>query len=321
MKAIVYEKYGPPDVLELRELETPLPADNELLIKVHATTVSPVDWHFRSGRPFLARLLAGGLLKPKITILGFDIAGEIESAGKDVRKLKVGDPVYAIVPVGANGATAQYICVSEKDVIKKPVSLTYEEAAAVPTASTIALAFLKAGGIQSGQRVLINGASGGLGTFALQLARYFGAEVTGVCSTPNLKMVRSLGADEVIDYTSTDFTRNGQTYDLIFDAAGKSTFPRCKASLTREGVYVSTMVTFQILRYMLLTAFIGSKKAKSAKPSVSVEDLKLINDLIEAGKVKPVIDRCYAMEQIAEAHIYAETGHARGKIIVTVAAK
>jgi NADPH:quinone reductase-like Zn-dependent oxidoreductase len=321
MKAIVYEKYGPPDVLELRELETPLPADNELLIKVHATTVSPVDWHFRSGRPFLARLLAGGLLKPKITILGFDIAGEIESAGKDVRKLKVGDPVYGIVPVGANGATAQYICVSEKDVIKKPVSLTYEEAAAVPTASTIALAFLKAGGIQSGQRVLINGASGGLGTFALQLARYFGAEVTGVCSTPNLKMVRSLGADEVIDYTSTDFTRNGQTYDLIFDAAGKSTFPRCKASLTREGVYVSTMVTFQILRYMLLTAFIGSKKAKSAKPSVSVEDLKLINDLIEAGKVKPVIDRCYAMEQIAEAHIYAETGHARGKIIVTVAAK
>ncbi len=254
----------------------------------------------------------------KKTILGFDIAGEIESVGRDVQRLKKSDQVYGLVPCGSNGASAEYICVSEKDVIKKPVNMTYVETAAVPTASTVALAFLKSGGIHSGQRVLINGASGGLGTFAVQLAKYFGTEVTAVCSTSNLEMVRSLSADVVIDYTKNDFTRNGQTSDLIFDAVGKNTFPNCKGSLNRKGVCISTILTFQILLYMLWTTVIGSKKAKFAIPRVTIEDLKFVNKLIKAGKVKPVIDRCYTLEQVAEAHIYAETGHAKGKIILTV---
>lgn len=318
MKAIIYRKYGCPDVLELADIEKPVPKDDEVLIKVHATTVSPVDWHFRSGTPFLARKMAGGFLKPKIVILGFDIAGEIESAGRNVQRLKGGDQVYGLVPLGANGANAEYICVSEKNVIPKPGNMTYEEAAAVPTASTVALRFLRAGSIQSGQRILINGASGGLGTFAVQLAKSFGTEVTAVCSTANLEMVRSLGADEVIDYTKEDFTERGQTYDLIFDAIGKNSFPNCKKCLTQKGVYISTILTFQIFLYMLWTLFTG-RKAKFAIPKVTIEDLSFVNDLIEARKVKPVIDRCYSLEEIAEAHRYAETGHTKGRIIVRVA--
>ena len=319
MKAIVYEKYGSPDVLELKEIEKPAARNTEVLIKVHATSVGPTDVHFRSGAPFLARVMAGGLLKPKITILGLDIAGEIESVGKHVQRLKAGDHVYGFVPVGANGATAEYICVPENHVMPKPANMTMIEAAAVPTAATIALRFLQIGGIQCGQRILINGASGGIGTFAVQLAKSFGTDVTGVCSTVNMEMVRSLGADDVIDYTQEDFTKNGQTYDLIFDAVGKSSFPNCQQSLARKGVYVSTILTFQVLFDMVWTSVIGSRKAKFTIPKITLDDLHLVHDLIEAGKVKSVIDKCYPLEQTAAAHRHSETGHAKGKIIVTVA--
>jgi 2-desacetyl-2-hydroxyethyl bacteriochlorophyllide A dehydrogenase len=321
MKAIVYEKYGSPDVLELKEIEKPAPGDTDVLIKVHATSVGPTDTHFRSGTPFLARFMAGGLLKPKITILGLDIAGEIESAGKHVRQSKTGDQVYGFVPVRANGATAEYICVPEHHVRPKPANMTMIEAAAVPTSATIALRFLQAGGIQRGQRVLINGASGGIGTFAVQLAKAFGVDVTGVCNTTNLELVRSLGADDVIDYTQKDFTKNGQTYDLIFDTVGKRSFPMCQHSLTRKGIYVTTILTRQILFDMLRTSVIGSKKATFIIPKITIDDLHHVHDLIEAGKVKPVIDRCYPLEQTAEAHRYSEAGHAKGKIIVSAVGK
>lgn len=319
MKVIVYERYGSPDVLELKEIEKPVARDTEVLIKVHATSVGPTDTHFRSGTPFLARFMAGGLLKPKITILGLDIAGEIEAVGIHVRQLKTGDQVYGFVPVRANGATAEYICVPETHVRLKPANMTMIEAAAVPTAATMALRFLQAGGIQRGQRVLINGASGGIGTFAVQLAKAFETDVTGVCSTRNLELVRSLGADDVIDYTREDFTKNGQTYDLIFDAVGKRSFSKCQRSLTRNGVYVTTILTPQVLFNMAWTSVIGSQKAKFTIPKIAIDDLHLVHDLIEAGKVKSVIDRCYPLEQTAAAHRHSETGHAKGKIIVGMA--
>jgi len=318
MKAIVHEKYGSPDVLELKEIKKPVARDTEVLIKVHATSVGPTDTHFRSGTPFLARVMAGGFLKPKITILGLDVAGEIEAVGNDVRRLKVGDQVYGFVPIGANGATAEYICVPETYVRPKPATMAMIEAAAVPTAATMALRFLQAGGIQRGQRVLINGASGGIGTFAVQLAKAFGSDVTGVCSTQNLELVRSLGADTVIDYTQKDFTKNGNRYDLIFDAVGKSSFPKCQQALTRTGAYVTTILTRQILFDMVWTSVIGNKKAKFTIPKITLDDLFRVHDLIEAGKLKAVIDRCYPLEQTAAAHRHSETGHAQGRIIVSV---
>ena len=319
MKAMVYHNYGPPDVLQLEEVEKPAAKDTEVLIKVHATSVSPADWHFRSGTPFLARLIAGGLLKPKTGILGLDVAGEIESVGGSVERLKEGDQVYGLIPPGFDGANAEYTCVPEENVLIKPANLTYEEAAAVPAAAGVALLFLRAGGLQSGQRVLINGASGGLGTFAIQLAKSLGAEVTGVCSTRNVDLVRSLGADEVIDYTKEDFTQGGQAYDLIFDAVGKSSHSKCKSSLNPTGVYVTTIATPQILLNMLGSSVMAGKKAKFLTPSVTPEDLQFVNDLVEAGKVRPVIDRSYPLSELAEAHRYAEQGHVRGRVIITVA--
>jgi NADPH:quinone reductase-like Zn-dependent oxidoreductase len=223
------------------------------------------------------------------------------------------------VPPGSNGANAEYVCVSEDEVLSKPANMTYEEAAAVPTAATVALWFLREGGLQRGQRVLINGASGGLGTFAVQIAKSLNAEVTAVCSTANLEMVHSLGANEVIDYSKEDFTKMGQTYDVIFDAVGKNSFPNCKSSLNRKGTYISTMVTFQGILHMIRTSFLGSKKAKVKIAKPSIEDLSLVNDLVKIGKVKSIIDRIYSLEQVAEAHRYAETGRAKGKIIVSVA--
>lgn len=318
MKAIVYTKYGTPDVLELKEVEKPVAKDTEVLIKVRVTSVTPADIHFRSGTPFLARQLAGSFLKPKITTLDFDIAGEIESVGKNVQRLKEGDQVYGFVPFGSNGACAEYICVPENNVIIKPNNLTFEEAAAIPTGATIALLYLQAGNIQSGQSVLINGASGGLGTFAVQLAKTFSTKVTAVCSTANLEMVRSLGADEVIDYTRVDFTKNDQTYDLIFDVVGKNSFPNCKSSLNPKGVYISTMLSFQILLYMFWTSVIGSKKAKFAAPRITTEVLKFVKDLIINGKLKSIIDKCYSIEKIVDAHRYVEKGHAKGKVVITI---
>ena len=319
MRAVVYTRYGSPDVLESTEVEKPVAKGTAVLIKVHATSVAPLDVHLRGGTPLLARMMAGGLRKPTTTILGFDIAGEIESTGDDVRRLREGDQVYGVVPRGINGANAEYVCVPEENVIAKPGNLTYEEAAAVPTAATVALLFLRAGAIRSGQRVLVNGASGGLGTCAVQIAKSIGTHVTAMCSTTNVNLVRSLGADEVIDYATQEFTENGQTYDLIFDAVGKSSFTRCRRSLNRRGVYVSTVLTVPILLHMLWTSIIGSRRAKFVLAgSVTTDDLNVVNDLVERGELRPVIDRCYPLSQVAEAHRYAELGHAKGRVVVTV---
>jgi len=315
MKAIVYEKYGPPDVLELKEVEKPAPKDNEVLIKVHASTVTPMDWRFRNGRTLIARFMTG-LLKPKYSILGVELAGEIESAGKDVKLFKQGDQVYG---GGRPGAHAEYMCMPEDKVAMKPSNMTYEEAAAVHFGATTALLFLRdKGRIQNSQKVLINGASGGVGTFAVQLAKYFGTEVAGVCSTTNLELVQSLGAYRVIDYTKEDFTKNGQTYDIIFDAVGKNSYSRCKGSLNQKGIYLNTVATIPLLLQMLWTSKIGSKKAIFARQPIRTEDLIFFKDLIEAGKVKTVIDRCYPLEQTAEAHRYAEKGHVKGKVVITL---
>jgi len=315
MKAIVYTKYGPPDVLELKEVAKPVPKDNEVLIKVHASTVTPMDWRFRDGTTLIARFMTG-LLKPKDSILGVELAGEIEEVGKDVKLLKKGDQVFG---GGQPGAHAEYTCMPEDKVAIKPANMTFEEAAAVNFGAGTALKFLREhGGIQNGQKVLINGASGGVGTFAIQLAKYFGAEVTGVCSTTNLELVQSLGADKIIDYTKEDFTKSGQTYDIIFDAVGKRTFSECKSSLNNKGVYLSTVATIPLLMQMLWTSMVGSKKAKFAISPLANKDLVFLKDIIEAGKMRTVIDRRYPLSQTAEAHRYAEKGHAKGKVVITV---
>jgi len=315
IKAIVYEKYGSPDVLELKEVEKPAITDNEVLIKVHATTVSSMDWRFRNGK-FPARIKSG-LIKPKMNILGVDLAGDVEAVGKDVKLFKKGDQVYGGSQMGCY---VEYVAMSESAVITgKPANMTYEEAAAVPFGAINALHFLRdAGNMQGGQKVLINGASGGVGTFAVQLAKYFGTEVTGVCSTSNMDLVRSLGADEVIDYTKEDFTKEGHTYDIIFDAVGKNSFSNCKSSLNQKGIYITTEYISLVLIHSLWTSMIGGKKAKSMLPKPSTEDLIFLRDLIEAGKVRSVIDRCYPLEQTAEAHRYAEKGHVKGKVVITL---
>ncbi|MFC1987088.1 NAD(P)-dependent alcohol dehydrogenase [Chloroflexota bacterium] len=318
MKAVVFTKYGPPEVLELKEVEKPEPTDNEVLIRVHASTVTPMDWRFRNGKTLIARFMTG-LLKPKVGyhILGVEFSGEVEAAGKNVKQLKKGDQVYGGgSPSGGHG---EYICMPENKLGIKPVNITYEEAAAVPFGACIALLFLRNyGHIQKGHRVLVNGASGGVGTFAVQLAKYFGAEVTGVCSTTNLQMVESIGADSLIDYTKEDFTKNGQTYDIIFDTVGKRSFSQCNNSLNKKGIYINTVATIPLLLQKLWTSKIGDKKAIFAIPIFQPEDLVFLKDAIEAGKIKTVIDRTYPLSEIVEAHRYAEKGHARGKVVITI---
>jgi len=318
MKAIVYTKFGPPEVLQLKEVEKPTPKNNEVLIRVYATAVAAEDPGMR-GSPGL-----NGLIEPKNPILGAYLAGEIEAVGKDVERFRKGDQVYGNKRKGL-GAYAEYICMPEEGALaSRPANMTYEEAAAVPNGALTALPFLRdKGKIQSGQKVLINGASGAVGTSAVQLAKYFGAEVTGVCSTTNLELVKSLGADQVIDYTKEDFTQSGQTYDIIFDAVGKSSFSRCKSSLKQGGVYLTTVPTLAVIPQMLWPSKSGRKKAMFAatglRPaSEKAKDLVFLKEVIEAGKIRAVIDRRYPLEQIAEAHRYVEKGHKKGNVVITM---
>lgn len=324
MKAIVYTEYGSPDVLRLKEIEKPTPKDNEVLIKIHATTVTATEATFRRGEPFIARLFTG-LTKPKNTRLGEELAGEVEAVGKDVTLFKPGDQVF-----GATGpefgANAEYICLPEDSVLtRKPTNMTYEEAAASVDGVLTALPFLRdTGNIQRGQKVLINGASGSIGTAAVQLAKYFGAEVTGVSSTSNLELVKSLGADKVIDYTQEDFTQSNETYDIIFDTVGKTSFAQCKRVLKPNGIFLEAAINgLAILPQVLWTSMFGSKKIKIAatglRPaSERAKDLLFLKELIEAEQIKSVIDRRYPLEQIAEAHRYVDRGHKKGNVVITL---
>ena len=324
MKAIVYTKYGSPDVLQLKAVEKPAPKENEVLIRIVATTVTAVDSIYRKGAPFISRIDAG-LLKPKKTTLGTELAGEIEAVGKDVQRFKVGDHVFGTSDADS-GTHAEYICLPEDGALAtKSATMSSEEATAVPYGALTALHFLRdATKIQSGQKVLVNGASGSIGTYAVQLARYFGAEVTGVCSGANVELVKSLGADSVLDYTKEDFTKIDQTYDVIFDTVGKSSFSRSKNALKKGGVYLTTVPTLAILLQMVWRSKMGSKKGMIAfaglrSPGEKREDLIFLAKLVEAGKIKPVIDRRYPLEQIAKAHEYVEKGHKKGNVVITVA--
>jgi NADPH:quinone reductase-like Zn-dependent oxidoreductase len=320
MKAIVYTKYGSPDVLQLQEVAKPTPKDHEVLIHVHAAIVGPVDCVFRKGDPFLIRLLFG-LTKPRRSILGVEFAGEIEAVGKAVQAFQPGDQVFGMSP-DRSGAHAEYLCLPEdQPMALKSAKMTYEEAVGICDGAPTALIFLRQiAKVQRGQTVLINGASGSVGTAAVQLARYFEAEVTGVCSTTNIDLVKSLGADQVIDYTQEDFTTNGQTYDVIFDVVGKRSFSQCQGSLTPRGVYLSTALTLTILLHMFWTGLRGGKKARFATAGLmqKKENLLFLKELFEAGKLKAVIDKRYPLEQMTEAHRYVETGHKKGNVVITV---
>ncbi len=319
MKAIVYNRYGSPDVLKLEELQKPTPGDDEALIKVHAASVNAYDWHFLTADIFLIRLSGGGLFKPKNTRLGADFAGQVEAVGRNVKQFQPGDEVFGT----GNGSFAEYVSVAESALALKPVNLSFEEAAAVPMAAVTALQGLRDNGqIQPGQKVLINGASGGVGTFAVQIAKYFGAEVTAVCSTDKLDMARALGADHVIDYTQEDFTKNGQQYDLIFAANGYHSLSAYKRALTPRGIYVMAGGSMaQIFQAMLLgprMSETGGRKMGAAMAKINQKDLATLKELLEAGKIVPVIDRSYALSETAEALRYLGEGHARGKVVITM---
>ena len=322
MKAIVCTKYGQPEVLQLKEVAKPIPEDNEVLIRVYATTVTSSDCRIRSFTYapwfWLPARLMFGLGKPRKQIPGDELAGEIESVGKDVTRFGKGDQVFGLssTEMGFGGGNAEYRCLSGDGVVAiKPANMTYEEAAAVPFGGLTALHLLRKGNIQSGQQVLINGASGSVGTFAVQLAKYFGAKVTGVCGTKNLELVESLGVDKAIDYSKEDFTEGGETYDIIFDAVLKTSFSRCKSSLKERGIFLT--VDWPLLQ-ALWTSMIGSKKVIFGVLSLGAEELIFLKELIEAGELRSVIDRRYPLEQVAEAHRYVEKGHKKGNVVITV---
>jgi NADPH:quinone reductase-like Zn-dependent oxidoreductase len=322
MKAIVYSNYGSPDVLKCEEIEKPTAGDNEVLIKVRAASVNPYDWHFMRGTPYAVRIPAG-LRKPKVTRLGADVAGQVEAVGRNVTQFKPGDAVFGT----CRGAFAEYACTSEAALVMKPSNVTFEQAASVPIAVFTALQGLRdKGHIQPGQKVLINGAAGGVGTFAVQIAKSYGAEVTGVSSTRNVDMVRSIGADRVIDYTQEDFTKSGQRYDLLFDAVGNHSLSACRRVLNPKGVLImagGTAGRWMIgalargIAALVLSRFV-SQDLVGILARTRKEDLTIMRALIEAGKVTPVIDRRYKLSEVPEAVRYLEEGHARGKVVVTL---
>ncbi len=320
MKAIIYKKYGSPNVLEPFEVEKPTPEPNEVLIKVFATTVTTADCMMRRGDTFLSRILLG-LLKPKrkFQILGTEFSGKIEAVGNKVKKYKPGDEVFAFRGFGT-GCYAQYKCMSETASLAiKPNNMSFEEAASVVDGATTALFFLKEkANIQKGQKVLINGASGSIGTFAVQLAKYYGAEVTCVCSTKNIELVKSLGADKVVDYTKENFAETGHDYDIIFDTVGKSSFASCKKALKSKGKYVTTVLTLKIAFLALLTRYGSKKKVISGMSLNKAEALNYIRKLIEDGNLKTIIDRQYPLEELPAAHEYVEKGHKTGNVVITV---
>jgi NADPH:quinone reductase-like Zn-dependent oxidoreductase len=320
MKAIVYTRYGPPEVLQLQEVEKPTPKDNEVLIKVHAATVNRTDIGFRKPEyGFIIRLM-NGLFRPRRNILGSELAGEIEAVGKDVKAFRPGDPVFGLSS-GRFGAHAEYICIPEDGSIAiKPANMSYEEAAAVCDGLMLAMAFIKKINFQKSRRILINGATGSIGSACVQLAKYYGAQITAVCTTKNVELVKSLGAERVIDYTKDDFTRDNQVYDVVIDAVGKSTFFRCKRLLRAGGVYFSSDLGpwAQNIFWVLWTPVFCSKKVKFPLPKDSQKDILFFKELIEAGKYKAVIDRSYPLEQVVEATKYVETGQKTGNVVITV---
>jgi len=324
MKAIVNTHYGSPDVLQLKEVARPTPKDNEVLVQVHAASVNAAELHLLRGKPFLMRLMGFGFLIPKHTILGAAMAGRVEAVGRNVTQLQPGDEIFGDLTKCGWGAFAEYVCASEDALVLKPANVTFEQAAAIPLAAVTALQGLRAKGqIKLGQKVLINGAGGGVGTFAVQLAKAFGAEVTGVCSTRNVDMVRSIGAHQVIDYTQEDFTKNGQRYDFIFAVNGYHSIFDYKRALSPKGVYVmiggSMAAMVQAMLLGPVISMTGRQKMGSmgvAKPNQ--KDLVFMKELLEAGKVVPVIDRRYPLGETAEAIRYLEAGHAKGKVVITV---
>jgi NADPH:quinone reductase-like Zn-dependent oxidoreductase len=328
MKAAIYTRYGPPEVVQMADVEKPVPKDDEVLIRVRAAAVNPYDWHFMRGEPYPVRIAAGGLRKPKDSRLGADVAGEIEAAGKNITRFKRGDAVFG----SCKGAFAEYACASESNLALKPDKVTFEQAASVPIAAFTALQGLRRGGlnkdgkIQPGQKILINGAAGGVGTFAVQIAKSFGADVTGVCSTNNVEMVRSIGADQVVDYTLEDFTKSARRYDVILDCVGNHSFSESRRVMNPGGIYVGAGGTSdnwmigpltRALKALVLSWFVSQKQVMVlAKPSK--EDLTIMGELMAIGKVTPVIDKRYSLREVPEAIRYLEAGHARGKVIITV---